>query len=246
MVAKDRGLRTEERTSPMQPSVLMAQSYLVTSEKDMAKKGFKLLDSDMHIVEPPDLWERYIDPAFRAQAPRGWSGPENPSVLEVAGKVMPRFAATPQAHYQTMYARKGDRYRHAIARHFDPHSQLEAMDVEGIDVAVLFPTRGLYALATDDLEPELAAAIARAYNDWLADFCAVDPSRLIGPAMVAPHHIEASVVEGRRLAILSGSVSSRSIAMRNRRTIPSTGWGQRIASFPPTTTMPTQTTARPQ
>ena len=27
----------------------------------MAKSGFKILDSDMHIMEPPDLWERYID-----------------------------------------------------------------------------------------------------------------------------------------------------------------------------------------
>ena len=61
----------------------------------MAKNGFKLLDSDMHIIEPPDLWERFIDPAFRAQAPHGWPGQENPSVLEVAGKVMPRIAATP-------------------------------------------------------------------------------------------------------------------------------------------------------
>ena len=166
----------------------------------MAKNGFKLLDSDMHIIEPPDLWERFIDPAFRAQAPHGWPGQENPSVLEVAGKVMPRIAATPQAHYQTMYARKADRYRHAIARNYDPVSQLEAMDTEGIDVAVLFPTRGLYALATDDLEPDLAAAIARAYNDWLADFCAPAPSRLIGAAMVAPHHVDAAVAETRRMA----------------------------------------------
>ena len=37
----------------------------------MAKKGFKVFDSDMHIMEPPDLWERYIDPEFRDQAPRG-------------------------------------------------------------------------------------------------------------------------------------------------------------------------------
>jgi hypothetical protein len=47
---------------------------------------------------------------------------------EVGGKVMPRIAATPQAHCQTMYARKGDRYRRAIERNFDPVSQLEAMD----------------------------------------------------------------------------------------------------------------------
>src|SRR5207302_6861998 len=114
--------------------------------------------------------------------------------------VMPRIAATPQAHYQTMYARKVDRYRRAIDRNFDPASQLEAMDTEGIDVAVLFPTRGLYALATDDLEPDLAAAIARAYNDWLADLCAPDPGRLSGTAMVARHHVAAAVAEARRTA----------------------------------------------
>ena len=37
----------------------------------MARKGFKVLDSDMHIIEPPDLWQRYIDPEFKDQAPRG-------------------------------------------------------------------------------------------------------------------------------------------------------------------------------
>ena len=37
----------------------------------MAKNGFKVFDSDMHIMEPPDLWERYIAPEFRANAPRG-------------------------------------------------------------------------------------------------------------------------------------------------------------------------------
>src|SRR2546425_5042696 len=146
----------------------------------MAKGGFKLLDSDMHIIEPPDLWERYIDPAFKSQAPRGWPGPENPSVLEVAGKVMPRIAATPQAHYQTMYARKADRYRRAIERDFDPASQLEAMDTEGIDVAVLFPTRGLYGPAPDHLGPGLPPANPRAYNDWLGAFFAPHPTPLVG------------------------------------------------------------------
>ena len=121
----------------------------------MAKGGFKLLDSDMHIIEPPDLWERYIDPAFKSRALRGWPGPENPSVLEVAGKVMPRIAATPQAHYQTMYARKVDRYRRAIDRNFDPASQLEAMDTEGIDAG----TR--VRLSSPRPDPVLPAAGAR-------------------------------------------------------------------------------------
>ena len=54
-------------------------------------------------------------------------------------------------------------------------------------IAILFPTRGLYAMAVDSKEksswgytPELAAAVARAYNNWLFDFCAPDPKRLLG------------------------------------------------------------------
>ena len=36
----------------------------------MAKNGFKLIDAEMHVMEPVDLWQRYIDPEFRARAPR--------------------------------------------------------------------------------------------------------------------------------------------------------------------------------
>src|ERR671931_2200835 len=35
------------------------------------KQGFKVMDSDMHIIEPPDLWQCYIEPEFKDQAPRG-------------------------------------------------------------------------------------------------------------------------------------------------------------------------------
>ena len=35
------------------------------------KNGFKILDSDMHLMEPVDLWERYIDAKYNADAPRG-------------------------------------------------------------------------------------------------------------------------------------------------------------------------------
>ena len=37
----------------------------------MTANGFKVVDSDMHIFEPPDLWQRYIEPEFRHAAPVG-------------------------------------------------------------------------------------------------------------------------------------------------------------------------------
>src|SRR5215467_1206573 len=48
------------------------------------------------------------------------------------------------------------------------------------------------------MEPKLAAAIARAYNNWLYDFCAVNPQRLIGAAMISPFEIDDAVGEVRR------------------------------------------------
>src|ERR1051325_3053825 len=37
----------------------------------MSNSGFKVLDSDMHILEPPDLWQRFLDKKFRHLAPVG-------------------------------------------------------------------------------------------------------------------------------------------------------------------------------
>ena len=37
----------------------------------MANHGFKVLDSDMHILEPADLWQRYTDTKFKHLAPVG-------------------------------------------------------------------------------------------------------------------------------------------------------------------------------
>jgi predicted TIM-barrel fold metal-dependent hydrolase len=80
------------------------------------------------------------------------------------------------------------------------------MDAEGLDLAVLFPTRGLFVLGldtpqmvgADGLEPPLATAIARAYNDWLHDFCGAHPERFLGAGMIAPHDVDGAVAEARR------------------------------------------------
>jgi predicted TIM-barrel fold metal-dependent hydrolase len=54
------------------------------------------------------------------------------------------------------------------------------MEREGIDVSVLFPTIGLYIMWRDDMDPELSAAICRAYNTWLSEYCSYDRKRFYG------------------------------------------------------------------
>ena len=177
----------------------------------MAFNGFKVADSDMHIFEPPDLWQRYIDPAYRHVAPVGLTEMHRDMRVKVKSHVILRLGPVrPQSAggggaWRPEHA---DAYAEPESRGWDPASQADAMDREGLDRAVLFPTRGLFVLGLDSpqvmgpdgLEPGFAAAIARAYNDWLADFCRARPARFLGAGMVAPHDVDAAVAETRRCA----------------------------------------------
>jgi hypothetical protein len=35
----------------------------------MAKAGFRVVDSDIHVIEAHDFWRRYIEPGYRDRAP---------------------------------------------------------------------------------------------------------------------------------------------------------------------------------
>src|SRR2546430_17447946 len=68
-------------------------------------------------------------------------------------------------------------YEIAHARGYDSESHVAAMDIEGIDVAVIYGTRGRQGQMPDDLAPEVAAPLARGPNNWTPDFCALHPQR---------------------------------------------------------------------
>ena len=154
----------------------------------MARDGYLILDSDLHMMEPDDLWARYLDEPYRAKAPRFFGAQQqklpqgsedkgNADVIEgmeVQGLAIPAHSKSPSAAASRRELRRRSRAGHphfnvARARGFDPASTLTAMDIEGIDVAVMYGTRGRQILCHDDLAPDYAAALARAYNDWAAD-----------------------------------------------------------------------------
>ncbi|TMA13588.1 MAG: amidohydrolase [Deltaproteobacteria bacterium] len=166
----------------------------------MAKHGFKVFDSDLHIMEPPDLWERYIAPEFRSIAPRGRTSDN----VRDLGVIFPdeepsarRTSGVP--HRGHNYEKNQKLYRDHARRGWGPDVQLEAMDVEGIDVAVLYPSRGLSVLTHPDRDPRFAAAIARAYNDWMFDFCQTDTARLLGAGMLSVYDLRDAIEETHRV-----------------------------------------------
>jgi predicted TIM-barrel fold metal-dependent hydrolase len=193
----------------------------------MARAGYLVMDSDLHMMEPDDLWVRYLDEPYRtANPPRFFGGQqeklsEDPQDkgsadgimgMEVQGLAIPAHATQMGATLSSNELRRRSRARHphfqvARARGFDPSSTLTAMDIEGIDVAVMYGTRGRQILCHDALSPDYAAALARAYNNWAADYCKADPQRLKFAAQIAMHDVGRAVEEARRSVTELGAVA---------------------------------------
>jgi uncharacterized protein len=153
-----------------------------------------VVDADGHVVEPRSAWGSLPD-RFRPEIVADANGFEH---VTVDGKEILAVSlgtlATPGARFSEPSDIKP--LEEALPGGFDPHERLKDMDAEGIDQAVLFPSVGLYFWALED--PAAACAIARAYNDWLASYCAASPSRLFGAAMLPVQDPRAAAKELRR------------------------------------------------
>jgi len=82
---------------------------------------------------------------------------------------------------------------------WDPRARLADMNSMGIDQAFLYPTwfaEGFHLIA----DPDTAYALARAYNDWIADFCQAAPNRLYAAAMLPLQDMDHTLAELRRVA----------------------------------------------
>src|SRR5881296_3037000 len=106
-------------------------------------RGFRVADSDMHVLEPPDLWQRYIDPAWKHVAPVGLTELPRDMRVKVKSHVLLRLGRVrPMRPGESPWSSEQNAlYAHAEARGWDATSQIEAMDREGLALAVLFPSR---------------------------------------------------------------------------------------------------------
>lgn len=164
----------------------------------MARNGFKIFDSDMHVFEPHDLYLKYMDSKWGDRIPRGEPRKRHGQVkFKFGDGTMVRGSGlTGRPNVTPGEDLVAHRYTKPLARDYDAVSQVEAMDVEGLDVAVLFRTFPLHC--DDRLEPEYANALCRAWNDWVADFCKESSERLKPSALVTLHDVDMAVDETRR------------------------------------------------
>lgn len=163
----------------------------------MAK--YDVVDADGHLLEPPDLWERYIDPAFRDRAPI-MLDVEGMDVLSIEGKEYGKmhgglnYVGAPGSRDGSKQYAADMRYVDGARGGFDPGARIVELDSENIDAVFLYPSLTLAGAGMVD-DPLLAAAICRAYNRYVADFCSAYPERLFGVAALPMQSVEAALEE---------------------------------------------------
>jgi predicted TIM-barrel fold metal-dependent hydrolase len=122
------------------------------------RDGILIVDADGHVMDRPHrCYQKYLPQQYAR-----------------------RSAFFPGPYWDRLQAPNGP-----LGRDPDTPAEMMAdMDQEGIDLAVLYPTA---ALGIGQIrEPEYQAALCRAYNDFMADWCRSDPRRLKAVAL-APY-----------------------------------------------------------
>jgi predicted TIM-barrel fold metal-dependent hydrolase len=152
----------------------------------MAK--LRVISADSHMTEPGDLWLERLDKKYRDNAPKVVKNEKQggaPYVLVAPGihplAVAGVFAAGRSGNELRDHLKRG--YEAARPSGWDPVERLKDQDLDGVVAEVLYSSLGIVLFNLPDVE--LQRACLRVYNDWLAEFCAHAPQRLIGIGLYA-------------------------------------------------------------
>jgi len=168
----------------------------------MPAREYHVISSDSHTVEPPDLWEKWLEKKYLDTAPKlvddGDGG--HAWIYMGAATAEPLGLVTCVGTHPEELKWTGARYGSTIHPScHDGAERLKVMDTDGVDAEMLYPPQR--AMLTFMKNKDVGAHLAgiQAYNRWLKDgFCAPDPDRLIGIFQMPNVGIETSVKELQR------------------------------------------------
>jgi predicted TIM-barrel fold metal-dependent hydrolase len=162
-----------------------------------------VVDADGHVLEPGDMYQNYIDPQYRDRAIRIAVDDRGYENLIIDNK--PYQNSSMRGNLGAIGGIGMDRQK-LLTRGmvtyaegsppggYDPKARLKVMDDEGIDMAILYPTLGIFWEGSVQ-DAKLATAYTRAYNRWIVDFCRENPRRLYAIAHISLLDPEGAVEE---------------------------------------------------
>jgi hypothetical protein len=145
---------------------------------DMERMPFSgVIDADGHILEPPDLWKRYMDAKYRDRAICIKTDDRDLEYLELDGKksklsahgALGFLGGMGKTAQETIPSPERTYVRGAPFGSMDAKERLQLLDQEGTDKSILYPTLGILWEAEVE-DPEISSAYCRAYNRCIIHF----------------------------------------------------------------------------
>ncbi|MGQ4807319.1 hypothetical protein NKDENANG_00667 [Candidatus Entotheonellaceae bacterium PAL068K] len=162
---------------------------------------YGLISVDDHVQEPPDLWtQRLSQSQWGDRIPHIATRENSTEYWMVDGQEVSMFGVAAAGAVMPDRAREPQRWEEVPELAYDPAARLHAMDVDGVDYTVLYPTVAGMAGETFGrlTDPALELACVQAYNDWLIEVWAAASERFIPQCIVPLAPIETTVQEIRR------------------------------------------------
>lgn len=168
------------------------------------------IDADGHLLEPPDLWQRYIDPKHRDVAVDVKQDADGLEYVDLAGRpsrILKGYFLAGLGFMDRLggivYEREpktGSPYLdNAPLGAMDAKERLQRLDMENIERVLLYPTLSILWVAEVEDEAVIQPNLT-AYNRWIADFCAGSGGRLVPIGQLSLGDVDAAERELRRVA----------------------------------------------
>jgi predicted TIM-barrel fold metal-dependent hydrolase len=160
-----------------------------------------LISVDDHVLERPDVWtSRLSSDRWGERIPHLQAGHDGVETWMVDGQPLDLDGLAPVGALLPDRAQRVTRWSEVPQAAYEPAARLQAMDADGIEASVLYPTVAGIAGETFGriTDGELELACVQAYNDWLIDEWAAASPRFIPQCIVPIWPPEATVSEIRR------------------------------------------------
>jgi predicted TIM-barrel fold metal-dependent hydrolase len=179
-----------------------------TYGQPLGDPGYRLIDADSHVNEPPGLWIDRVPAGLVDRVPHMRAFDEGDAwVMEGVDDPI-NFGLNAAAGLPVDERKPWVKWDDLRAGGCDPKARLEEMDVDLVDASILYPTPRISQLMIGTEDPGLHLAMVRAYNDWLSEYCEHDPSRLGGLYLVPNRGIADAVAEIERVGPRPGLVGA--------------------------------------
>jgi predicted TIM-barrel fold metal-dependent hydrolase len=159
---------------------------------------------DSHVVEAREVFEG-LEGQFGTRAPRvehNYNGKPGDWI------VLPGTAPVPVGRLGIAGNRLDDpKTKERIAQGYaglnpgvkDPRARLDEQTLDGIVGEVMYPSLNMFTFGIKDRD--VVQAVFERHNDWVVDYCSVNPERLIGIGCLGLPDVEGALAEMERAAI---------------------------------------------